>query len=79
MGKFHNIRKLETENSKYKKTCSCGHVMVVYPNVRKGYRNYVICRWCGKRVYRNAELQKQQDEQVKKEAFRMELWRTLCQ
>lgn len=75
---FRYEMKLEEEMSKFKRKCSCGHTMNVYPSNGKEFKGYKTCRWCGKRVYGNDELQKQQDERVKKEAFRMNFWRSVC-
>ena len=33
--------------SKYKVKCKCGHVLTMV------HRNYGICTWCGRKVYRS--------------------------
>lgn len=63
--------KLEDERIKYRKKCSCGHTMVVLPTLKK---DYVVCSWCKKKVFKDDEKQKEHDRKVERENFRMKMW-----
>ena len=44
-------QKRADEIAKYKVTCKCGCVSILPPN-----KDYYICRWCGRKVYRTPQL-----------------------
>jgi len=62
--------KIFDEIALYTKKCSCGHSVSVYPSMKK---DYTICTWCNKKVFKDDTQQKIHDEKVKKENFRMKL------
>jgi hypothetical protein len=68
---FEDETKLQNERNKFKRKCSCGHSVIVLPI---GKREYVICGWCHKKVFRDIEKQKLQDQKVEREAFRVKMW-----
>lgn len=63
--------KLSDERNKYKKKCNCGHSVLVLPTFK---REYVICSYCHKKVFKDDKKQKEQNEKVKRENFRMKMW-----
>lgn len=64
-------KKICEERVKYTKKCSCGHSVIVYPTMK---RDYTICTWCQKKVFKDGEKQLEYDEKVKREEFRMNMW-----
>lgn len=44
------------ELSKYKRQCTCGHVIAITNQYKK-----VVCNWCGKTVYLYEEDKKRND------------------
>lgn len=67
--------KIFEERSKYTRKCSCGHSVIIYPTMKK---DYTTCTWCNKKVFKDIEKQKIQDEKVKREEFRMNMWNAIC-
>ncbi len=70
---FKYYERLQNERQKYKRVCSCGCVSVM-PKASKNTKGYIVCRWCGKKLFINDTEQKKHDEQVKRENFRMKMW-----
>ena len=68
-------KRIHDERTKFTRKCSCGHSIVVYPTMKK---DYIVCGWCHKKVFRDIEKQKIQDEKVKREEFRMNMWNMIC-
>lgn len=62
--------KLLSFRTEHTRKCSCGHSIVIFPSTEK---EYVICNWCHKKVFKDLEKQKEQDEKVRRENFRMKL------
>lgn len=54
--------------AKGKRKCRCGHTVIlpIFKNC-----DYVICNWCGGRMYYDVVLQKEHDKQCEREEFRM--------
>lgn len=63
------------ERAKFTRKCSCGHSIMIYPTMKK---DYITCGWCHKKVFKDVEKQREQDEKVKREEFRMNMWNMLC-
>ena len=78
MERFKDIQKLEDERNEYKKTCSCGCISVIPPKTRNK-KGYITCRYCGKKLFKDDEKQRIQDEKVEREAFRLKMWSALRQ
>ena len=57
-----------------KKRCRCGHTKVV-PKSKKF--EYVLCNWCGGRLYYDDAKQKEYEEKVDKEEFKYKLNKTI--
>ena len=68
--RFRNDRKIEEGLASCRRKCKCGHSTSV-PYSSK--REYVICSWCGGRVYHDIKKQKQYDEKCYKENFKYNL------
>jgi len=49
-------QKYINELSKYKRQCTCGHVIAITNRYKK-----VVCNWCGKTVYLYEEDKKRND------------------
>ena len=70
---YGNEQKLINALSELKRTCSCGCVTVVgAPNC-----DYLICRWCGKKVFLDEQKQIEHDKKVERENFRTNMWKML--
>lgn len=54
--------------AKGKRKCRCGHIVIV--PISKKY-DYVLCNWCGGRMYSDPLLQKEHDKKCEQEEFRM--------
>lgn len=59
-------QKLDNVLANYKKKCKCGHTRVVCPSYK---RDYVICSWCGSRIYSDDKKQAAYDKKVAKNEF----------
>lgn len=55
---------------KYRRLCKCGHTYIISPVCNK---DFVVCSWCGRRVYKNEELQKIYENECKKKDFKKRL------
>lgn len=55
----------------FKRTCTCGHTMAIYPTMKK---DYIVCSWCGRKVFKDIERQKEHDEKVKRDEFRLKMF-----
>lgn len=64
------IQKLDEVMMQYKKHCKCGHTQIVPPCI-KG--DYILCKWCGGRLYKDDKLQQLHDEKVERDNFRFKL------
>ena len=69
-------QRLDDAISDCKKKCKCGHTMLV-PYSSK--HEYVICSWCGGRLYFNNDKQKEYDKKVAKNDFMFKLNKCLEQ
>lgn len=69
-------QKLDSAVSNYKKKCKCGHTSVV-PHSSK--YEYVMCSWCGGRLYFDDAKQKEYDKKVAKNDFMFKLNKCLDQ
>lgn len=67
---FEREKKLCLELHEFSRYCSCGCVNTVYPTMKK---DYVICKWCHKKVFLDLEKQKEYDKKVEMEDFRIKL------
>lgn len=70
---MEKIAEFDEVANKYKRTCSCGCVTVI-PTVIKNKKDYKICRWCGKKLFKDDEKQNAYNKQVKAEDFRVKMW-----
>lgn len=71
MKKYIDSTQLLVEKlSLLKKRCKCGHTQVVPYSTK---REYVLCSWCGSRLYRDDSKQLVYDNKVKKDEFMMKL------
>lgn len=52
--------------SNLKKKCRCGHTQVV---IKKRDRDYVLCTYCGDRLYYDDNKQKEHNNKVDKDNF----------
>lgn len=68
-------KKMFDERAKFTRKCSCGHSIMVYPTMKK---DYITCSWCQKRVFKDSEKQREYDEKIKREEFRMNMWNMIC-
>ena len=59
-------QKLESVLVKYKKKCKCGHTKIVPPS---RHYEYLICDWCGGRLYHDENKQKEHNKKVAKDNF----------
>ena len=66
----------DADFGKYKKTCECGCVSIVPANTEND-RDYITCRWCGMRIYKDDEKQKEYNEKIERERFRMKMWNAM--
>lgn len=65
---YKDKQKIVDDNlSKFRRVCKCGRHCVVAP---KGKGEYIICTWCGGRLYRDLEAQKKWDAKCECEEFR---------
>lgn len=71
---FKDEEKIQDTLTDYKKKCSCGHSVIVLPTTKK---DYVTCRWCGKRVYKDDAAQAEHNKKVERENFRLKMWSVL--
>ena len=76
MKSYYGNKKLEEERTTFTRKCDCGCSVIIYPTMKK---EYVSCRWCGKKVFKDIEKQKEQDRKVAREDFRMKMWNVLCE
>lgn len=65
-----NNQKIDNILAKYKRKCKCGHTKVVPPTNKY---DYVICSWCGSRLYWDDEKQRSYDEKTAKNEFMYQL------
>ena len=65
--------KLQDELIGHRRRCSCGHTIIALP-ASKNHKEYVVCNWCHKKVYKDDEKQKEHDKKVERENFRMKMW-----
>ena len=67
---YKNLKdvKLMDDLSKCKYKCKCGH-SVIFPADRK--REWTVCGWCGCRIFKDPEKQKQWNAKCEKEDFRV--------
>lgn len=68
--------RLYNEKVEFTRKCSCGHSIAIYPTMKK---EYIVCGWCHKKVFKDLEKQREQDEKVERENFRMKMWNALCE
>lgn len=73
---YKETQRLENARNACKRTCSCGCTSVL-PIGTKNNKDYVVCRWCGKRVYRDEAKQLEHNKKVEKENFRIQMWNML--
>ena len=66
----------DADFGKYKKTCECGCVSIV-PSNTENDRDYITCRWCGLRLYKDDEKQKEYNEKLRKDEFRLKMWNAM--
>lgn len=59
-------QKLDDKLSHLKKTCKCGHTQIVPVSSRY---EYVLCKYCGTRLYRDNKKQREYDKKVRKNDF----------
>lgn len=59
-------QRLDEAVSHLKKKCKCGHTKIVPYSNKRGY---VLCNWCGSRLYRDDKKQKEYDKRVNKAEF----------
>ena len=76
MKNYYGNSKLDDERTRFTRKCECGCSVIICPTMKK---EYVTCRWCGKKVYKDLEKQKEQDKKVERENFRMKMWNVLCE
>lgn len=67
-------QRLDDAISDCKRKCKCGHTKVV-PKSNKF--EYVICNWCGGRLYYDDAKQKEYEKKVNKEEFKYKLNKTI--
>lgn len=65
--------KLQDELMEHRRKCSCGHTIIVLP-ASKNHKEYVVCNWCHKKVYKDDKKQQEHDKKVERENFRMKMW-----
>lgn len=63
-------QKLDNALATLKRKCKCGHTKIIPYSKRY---EYVICNWCGSRIYRDIEKQKKYDEESSKKDFLFKL------
>ena len=63
-------QKLDNALVELKRKCKCGHTKIIPYN--KNFE-YVICSWCGARIYRDEEKQKNYDKDCEKKEFMFKL------
>lgn len=63
-------QKLDNALACCKRKCKCGHTKVVPFSIK---RDYVLCGWCGSRIYFEEEKQQKYDEKVAKDNFIFQL------
>lgn len=68
-----NERKLHSELVDHRKKCKCGHTIVTLPAAKR-HKEYIVCNWCGQRVYDDKQKQQEHDKKVERENFRMKMW-----
>lgn len=59
--------KISADLSKVKHRCVCGHSVIFPANKDK---EWMMCGWCGHRIYRDADRQAKWDAKCKMENFR---------
>lgn len=62
--------RIDNSMSSLRRRCKCGHSMIVY--ILKE-RDYLICTWCGSRVYADENKQQEYDEKCKVNEFKFNL------
>lgn len=62
-------QRLANELSKCKVKCRCGHSVIV----PSGKSEWVICGWCGHRIFRDQSKQSSYDKKCDFEEFRFKL------
>lgn len=55
---------------KYRRYCKCGHSYEISPVCKK---DFVICSWCGRRVYKSDEIKNKYESECKKRDFKDKL------
>ena len=73
---WNTERKLHDVLTEHRRKCSCGHTITTLP-ASKHHKEYIVCNWCGKKVFKDEEKQKEYERQLKRENFRTEMWRVL--
>jgi len=58
--------KLGDADAEGRRKCKCGHTIIFHRVIKSGY---LICSWCGSRVYYDVEKQKEYDKEVAKNEF----------
>lgn len=58
---------IEDKMSEYRRYCKCGHSITVAPI---GLKEYFLCSWCGGRIYRDLQKQKEYDEKCSRDEFK---------
>jgi len=71
MDRFH---KLDVMNLKYRSRCKCGHSVCNAPGFKK---EYIICNWCGSRIYKDPKKQDEYDKRTAKNEFAYELRKSI--
>jgi hypothetical protein len=60
-GAMQSIEKIHYERTKNTIKCKCGHSIPMRPCVES-----VVCRWCGRLVFRDKDKQKAHDKEMEK-------------
>lgn len=76
MRTFKEEIKLQEALTAHERKCSCGHTISTLPAAKR-HKDYVVCNWCGKKVFSDPEKQKEQNKKVERENFRMKMWNVL--
>ena len=75
MTSFKEEEKMQSKISSHRKKCSCGHSINTLSNHK---RDYIICNWCGKTIFKDDKKQEEQEKKNKLEEFRMNMWKTMA-
>ena len=70
---FQEEERLQQILASHKRTCKCGTAAYALPSTMNG-KDYVICRTCGLKIFKTDEKQKEYEEQLKRDEFRLKMW-----